>query len=50
MGLGKTLSSLALICSTLDFLEDESQTSSASPSRATLVVTPKSSECLQFSR
>lgn len=44
MGLGKTLSFLALICSSLDKM-DEMERSSDEP-RATLIVTPKSSESI----
>ncbi|KAI1120285.1 SNF2 family N-terminal domain-containing protein [Nemania abortiva] len=42
MGLGKTLSALSLICHSLDALEKLPASSQSKVSRATLVVTPKS--------
>ncbi|KAE8448034.1 hypothetical protein EG329_009957 [Mollisiaceae sp. DMI_Dod_QoI] len=42
MGLGKTLSLLALVCSSLDSLANQKEPSSDGISRATLIVTPKS--------
>ena len=43
MGLGKTLSVLALICSSLDLQSDQIAKSSDSTPTATLIITPKSS-------
>ena len=42
MGLGKTLSSLSLICHSLDKMDDHLELSKILP-RATLIVLPKSS-------
>ncbi|KAF8862893.1 hypothetical protein BDZ45DRAFT_702737 [Acephala macrosclerotiorum] len=42
MGLGKTLSLLALVCSSLDSLANEESSPNDGMSRATLIVTPKS--------
>ncbi|PMD44747.1 hypothetical protein L207DRAFT_483787 [Hyaloscypha variabilis F] len=42
MGLGKTLSLLALVCSSLDSLADQENSPDDRMSRATLIVTPKS--------
>ena len=43
MGLGKSLSLLALVCSSLDSLTDQEESPENGMSRATLIVTPKSS-------
>lgn len=43
MGLGKTLSSLSLICHSLDHMDGDPSLGKDLP-RATLIVTPKSSE------
>ena len=45
MGLGKTLSVLALICSSLDMEYDQNTKANSAQKGATLVVTPKSSMC-----
>lgn len=43
MGLGKSLSTLALICSSLDLLNSDDVGLKEGGARATLIVTPKSS-------
>lgn len=43
MGLGKSLSLLALVCASLDSLADQERSSNDGVSRTTLIVTPKSS-------
>jgi len=43
MGLGKTLSLLALVCSSLDSLANQEGSPNDGISRSTLIVTPKSS-------
>jgi len=43
MGLGKSLSLLALVCSSLDSLASQKGSPNDGISRATLIVTPKSS-------
>ncbi|KAH7305451.1 SNF2 family N-terminal domain-containing protein [Stachybotrys elegans] len=45
MGLGKTLSFLALLCWSLDALENEPELLDAKDGFTTLIVTPKSSNC-----
>lgn len=44
MGLGKTLSLLALVCSSLDSFGNQEKSPNDGTSRATLIVTPKSSK------
>ncbi|PQE26533.1 hypothetical protein CJF30_00001298 [Rutstroemia sp. NJR-2017a BBW] len=50
MGLGKTLSVLALVCSTLDILDKEKLERSDSLQQTTLIIAPKSSWQTQISR
>lgn len=45
MGLGKTLSTLALICHGIDRICDLPSSQACKRSRASLIVTPKSSRC-----
>jgi hypothetical protein len=45
MGLGKTLSTLALICHDIDMICDFPSSHASKLSRASLIVTPKSSRC-----
>jgi hypothetical protein len=43
MGLGKSLSLLALVCSSLDFLKEHSTLLAKEMIQATLIIAPKSS-------
>jgi hypothetical protein len=49
MGLGKTLSSLSLVCHSLDGINENPNSNQDYP-KATLIVTPKSSKALQSIR
>ena len=45
MGLGKTLSLLALVCASIDMQTDQIASSQNGMCHGTLIITPKSSNC-----